>query len=152
MSAIFSGYSEFGRVLADFLAREASVRGAVVSDDQGDAVDLAYDPARTTELEIQILGAQLDRAAGRVTRWVHAAGKGSCEILIEASHGRLCCAFLGGVSDKAGGREGPLESAYVLAVIAEAATGDDDARAAEAERVLAGFRALRRDIETLLRT
>lgn len=151
MAAIFSGYSEFGRVLADFLARESAVRGAVVSDDEGDAIDLAYDPDRATELEVQILGAQLDRAAGRLTRWVHAAGKGSCEILIEASHGRLCCAFLGDLDRAPRGRERALEGAYVLAIIAEAATGDDDARSAEAERVLAGFRALRREIEALLR-
>ncbi|MFY0541842.1 hypothetical protein [Nannocystis pusilla] len=56
--------------------------------------------------------------------------------MIEASHGRLCCAFIGG--------------AYVLAVVSEPAQGDDEARSAEAERVLAGFRDLRRDIEALL--
>ncbi|MFZ6182953.1 hypothetical protein [Nannocystis pusilla] len=136
MAEIFSGFSEFGRVLADYITRETAVRGAVLSDDQGDAVDLAFDEARTTALEVQILGAQLDRAAERLTSWFQDRGRGHCEILIEASHGRLCCAFVGG--------------AYVLAVVSEPAQGDDEARAAEAERVLAGFRDLRRDIEALL--
>jgi len=136
MAEIFSGYSEFGRVLADYITRETVARGAVLSDDEGDTVDLAFDETRTTALEVQIIGAQLDRAAGRVTSWFQDRGRGTCEILIESSHGRLCCAFVGG--------------AYVLAVVAEAAVGDDEARAAEAERVLAGFRDLRRDIEALL--
>ena len=136
MAEIFSGFSEFGRVLADYITRETAVRGAVLSDDQGDAVDLAFDEGRTTALEVQILGAQLDRAAERLTSWFQDRGRGPCEILIEASHGRLCCAFVGG--------------AYVLAVVSEPAQGDDEARAAEAERVLAGFRELRHDIEALL--
>ena len=136
MAEIFSGFSEFGRVLADYITRETAVRGAVLSDDQGDAVDLAFDEARTSALEVQILGAQLDRAAERLTSWFQDRGRGPCEILIEASHGRLCCAFIGG--------------AYVLAVVSEPAQGDDEARAAAAERVLAGFRDLRRDIEALL--
>ncbi|MCY0990255.1 hypothetical protein OV203_24150 [Nannocystis sp. ILAH1] len=136
MAEIFSGFSEFGRVLADYITRETAVRGAVLSDDQGDAVDLVFDEDRTTALEVQILGAQLDRAAERLSSWFQDRGRGPCEILIEASHGRLCCAFVGG--------------AYVLAVVSEPAQGDDEARAAEAERVLAGFRDLRRDIEALL--
>lgn len=136
MAAIFSGYSEFGRVLADYITREASVRGAVLSDNEGDAVDLAFDEDRTTALEVQILGAQLDRAAERLSTWFQDRGRGPCEILIEASHGSLCYAFVAG--------------AYVLAVFSEPAQGDDEARSAEAERVLAGFRELRRDIEALL--
>ncbi|WAS97727.1 hypothetical protein [Nannocystis punicea] len=136
MAEIFSGYSEFGHVLADYITREAAARGAVLSDDQGDAVDLAFDESRTTALEVQILGAQLDRAAERLAAWFQDRGRGGCEILIEASHSRLCCAFVGG--------------AYVLAVVADPAQGDDEARTAEAERVLAGFRGLRRDIEALL--
>lgn len=138
MSAIFTGYSEFGRLLADYIGRESTARGAVLSDDEGDAIDLAFDPDRTSELEVQILGAQLDRAAGRLTTWVEGRGHGPCEILIEASHGRLCCALIGG--------------AYVLAVLTDSASDDEETRTAEAERVLAGFRVLRRDIETLLLT
>lgn len=152
MAAIFPGYSEFGRCLADYLERERAVRGAVVTDDHGDAIDLAYDRERTTELEVQILGAQLDLGAGRVTRWVQAVGLGPCEILIEASHGRVCCAYLGGASDRTSAPGRALESAYVLAAVAEPAAGDEFARAAEAQRVLAGFRRLRRQIEALLRT
>lgn len=136
MAQIFAGYSEFGKVLAEFITRETAARGAVLSDNEGDTVDLAFDEARTSALEVQILGAQLDRAAERLTSWFQDRGRGACEILIEASHGSLCCAFVGG--------------AYVLAVVAEPAVGDDEARAAEAERVLAGFRDLRRDIEALL--
>ncbi|MBZ5714326.1 hypothetical protein [Nannocystis pusilla] len=138
MAEIFPGYSEFGRVLADYITREAAARGAVLSDNEGDTVDLAFDEARTSALEVQILGAQLDRAAERLSSWFQDRGRGQCEILIEASHGRLCCAFVGG--------------AYVLAVLSEPAAGDDEARATEAERVLAGFRELRRDIEALLDT
>lgn len=137
MAAIFTGYSEFGRVLADYLTSESVARGAVLSDDAGDAIDLAYDPRRVTALEVEILGAQLDRAAGRLTHFVERRGHGPCEILIEASHGRLCFAFLSGD--------------YVLAVLADAAQSDHPAHAIAAERLLTGFRALRHDIEVLLR-
>ena len=137
MAAIFTGYCEFGRVLAGGLERETLARGAVLSDDAGDAIDLAYRPARVSALEVEILGAQLDHAAGRITTFVQRRGQGPCEILIEASHGRLCFAFLGG--------------AYVLAVLAEPASSDHPAHSIAAERLLTGFRALRRDIEVLLR-
>lgn len=137
MPAMFSGYSEFGRTIAGFLAREPAAHGGVLSDHEGDAIDYAFDPARTGELDVQILGAQLERAAGRVTAWTAARRLGGCEILIEASHGRLCCAFVDG--------------SYVLAVVAGPAEGDPDTRTAAAERLLAGFRALRREIEGLLR-
>src|SRR5690606_2881700 len=136
MAAIFPGYSEFGRVLADYLVQEPVARGAVLSDDSGDAIDLAFDPRRVSALEVEILGAQLDRAAGRLTTFVQGRGQGACEILIEASHGRLCFAFIG--------------DAYVLAVLSDAAQSDHPAHAIAAERLLTGFRALRRDIEVLL--
>lgn len=137
MTATFSGFSEFGRALAGYLAAEPAARGAVLSDGEGDAIDFAYDPSRTGELEVQILGAQLDRAATRVAAWCAAKGRGTCEILIEASHGRLCCAH--------------VDAAYVLAVLFDPSRGDDATGAAEAERLLAGFRAVRRQIEALLR-
>lgn len=138
MTAIFSGFSEFGRVLAGFLVAESAVRGAVLSDSEGDAIDFAFVPSRTSELEVQLLGAQLDRAAARVASWAAAHGRGSCEILIEASHGRLCCAL--------------LDATYVLAALIDPASGDDTRSTAEAERLLAGFRTVRRQIETLLRS
>lgn len=138
MAANFSGFSEFGRALADFLAAEPSARGAVLSDGEGDAIDFAFDPTRTSELEVQLLGAQLDRATQRVAGWCAAQGRGACEILIEASHGRLCCAL--------------VESAYVLAALFDPLCGDDATSALDAERMLAGFRAVRHRIEALLRS
>ncbi len=137
VTAIFSGFSEFGRALAGFLAAEPAARGAVLSDGEGDAIDFAYDPSRTTDLEVQLLGAQLDRAAARVAGWCTNQGRGACEILIEASHGRLCCAH--------------VDTAYVLAALLDPSRGDDARGAADAERLLAGFRAVRRQIEALLR-
>lgn len=138
MAELFSGYSEFGRTLAGFLAREPTAHGGVLSDCEGDAVDYAFDPARTSELEVQILGAQVELAAWRVSAWTAARRLGGCEILIEASHGRLCCAFVDGN--------------YVLAVVAGGITGDHELDTAAAERLLAGFRGLRREIEGLLRS
>lgn len=138
MPAVFSGYSEFGRTIAGFLAREPAAHGGVLSDGEGDAIDYAFDPAHTSELDVQILGAQLERAASRVAAWTAARQLGGCEILIEASHGRLCCAFVDG--------------SYVLAVVAAPNDGDAEAHTAAAERLLAGFRELRREIEGLLRT
>lgn len=137
MTATFSGFSEFGRALAGFLAAEPAARGAVLSDGEGDAIDFAYDPSRTSELEVQLLGAQLDRAASRLAAWCAAQGRGGCEILIEASHGRMCCAY--------------VDAAYVLAALFDPPRGDEASGTAEAERLLAGFRAVRRHIETLLR-
>ena len=138
MTAVFSGFSEFGRALADYLAGEPAARGAVLSDREGDAIDFAYDPSRVGELEVQILGAQLDRAAARMAAWCAAQGRGACEILIEASHGRMCCAH--------------VDAAYVLAVLFDPSDADDATTTAEAERLLAGFRAVRRRIEGLLRS
>lgn len=138
MSTLFTGYSEFGRTIAAFLAREPAVHGGVLSDGEGDAIDYAFDPARTGELDVQILGAQLELAAARMTAWTAARALGSCEILIEASHGRLCCGFVDG--------------SYVLAVVAGPVAGDADTATAAAERLLAGFRGLRREIEGLLRS
>lgn len=136
-TGIFTGFSEFGRPLADFLELHPQARGAVLSDAEGDAVDFAYREGQLSALDVQILGAQVDRAASRIEVWSAARGYGACEILIEASHGRMCCAF--------------LEGAYVLAVLLEAASGDPEAHTAAAEAVLASFRELRGAIEVLLR-
>ncbi len=133
MPVVFSGFSEFGQELADFLGRDPSARGGVVSDTEGDAVDFAYCVDRLSELDVQLLGAQLEHAAKRITAWSATRKLGPCEILVEASHGRVCCAF--------------VARAYVVGVMFDAA---EDPSGAESERVLDSFRDLRRRIESLL--
>lgn len=133
MTVVFSGFSEFGVALADYLAAEPAARGGVLSDGEGDAVDFAYARDRLAELDAQILGAQLEHAARGMTAWAAARGLGRCEILLEASHGRLCSAF--------------VAHAYVLVLLLDPAEPD---ASTESERLLGSFRDLRRRIEALL--
>jgi hypothetical protein len=93
---VFAGFSEFGQALAEYLAGDPACRGAVLSDDLGDPVDFAHRPATLSALDVQILGAQVERATTGLQAWCEQRGLGACEILVEASHGSLLCSTSGG--------------------------------------------------------
>ncbi|HEY0137246.1 MAG TPA: hypothetical protein VGB85_24350 [Nannocystis sp.] len=113
---IFSGYSEFGAALAEFVGAELSAHGAILSDAEGDPIDFAHRHGAVTPLDLQIAGAQVEQAATRMAAWCVRQGLGRCEILIEASHGLLLSAAPGdgcvltslhAAPDRGGSRDDP---------------------------------------------
>ena len=92
---LFTGISEFGVALAEFVRAEPSAHGAILSDDEGDPIDFAHRHGAVTPLDLQIAGAQVEQAATRMSAWCARQGLGRCEILIEASHGLLLSAMPG---------------------------------------------------------
>jgi len=92
---LFTGISEFGTALAEFVRAELSAHGAILSDDDGDPIDFAHRLGAVTPLDLQIAGAQVEQAATRMSAWCARQGLGRCEILIEASHGLLLSAMPG---------------------------------------------------------
>lgn len=127
---VFAGFSEFGQALGAFLASRANVRGAILTDNRGDPIDFAHRPDQLTALDIQIAGAQVESTATRVQAWCTRHNLGTCEILVEASHGLLFCGIPG--------RECVLTSLH------------DHAAYADPLGQLAAFTALRRRIATLI--
>lgn len=86
---IARGFSEFGEVLADFIAEDPTARGAILTDEQGDPIDFTHRHALLSALDAQIAGAQVEQTTARIQAWCERRGLGSCEILVEASHGTL---------------------------------------------------------------
>ena len=85
----FTGVSEFGTAMATFLAAAPEVRGAIVTDAEGDPVDFAHHTAAITALDLQIAGAQTEQVTRRMQAWCTRNNLGTCTIWIEASHGCL---------------------------------------------------------------
>lgn len=92
---LFTGISEFGVALAEFVQADLGARGAILSDEEGDPIDFAHRHGAVTPLDLQIAGAQVEQAATRMSAWCARQGLGRCEILIEASHGLLLSAMPG---------------------------------------------------------
>lgn len=93
--SLFTGFSEFGVALAEFVRAELSAHGAILSDDEGDPIDFAHRHGAVTPLDLQIAGAQVEQAATRISAWCVRQGLGRCEILVEASHGLVLSAMPG---------------------------------------------------------
>lgn len=127
---LFRGFSEFGEVLAEFAAADPSLRAAILTDDKGDPIDFTHRHALLSALDAQIAGAQVEQATLRIQACCARLGLGSCEILVEASHGVLLSA--------APQRDCVLSSLH--------SRRDDD----DPERLLARFAALRRRIAELI--
>ena len=162
---IFSGYSEFGAALAEFVGAELSAHGAILSDAEGDPIDFAHRHGAVTPLDLQIAGAQVEQSATRMAAWCVRQGLGRCEILIEASHGLLLSAAPGdgcvltslhAAPDRGAGRDEPGEPGASSTSQATDQAGDATASAtAEAREdglddLLARFSDLRRRIGRLI--
>lgn len=159
---LFVGFSEFGAAIAEFVANEASARGAILTDEEGDPVDFAHHPGEVSALDLQIAGAQVEQATTRVTAWCARQGLGACEILIEASHGMILSAAPGHgcVLSSLHTRRGPGESPPAPATPAAPDAPDapdapeppepPETDAIDPDALLAGFAALRRRIGALI--
>lgn len=127
---LFRGYSEFGEVLAEFAASDPSLRAAILTDDKGDPIDFTHRHALLSALDAQIAGAQVEQTTLRIQAWCARLGLGSCEILVEASHGVLL--------------SGAPQRDCVLSCLHSRSEDDDP------EQRLARFAALRRRIAELI--
>lgn len=127
---LFAGYSEFGEALAAHVGETPTIRGAILTDAEGDPIDFAHRPAEVSALDLQIVGAQVEQTTLRAQAWCSYRGLGRCEILIEASHGLLLSASPGG--------------GCVLSSLQRPAQGTDP------EHLLASFAALRRRLAELI--
>ena len=132
-AAIFRGFSEFGELLAEFIAEDPSIRGAILTDDKGDPIDFTHRHALLSALDAQIAGAQVEQTTLRIQAWCARNGLGSCEILVEASHGMLL--------------SGAPQQDCVLSCLHTRHDGDDG----DPELLLTRFAALRRQIAELIR-
>jgi hypothetical protein len=84
--------TEFGAVLEPMVESTPGAVAAVLSDDQGDAIDFAHDEAEISELDVQLLGAQIGQtilAMERIYRRHHLVE------LESAQHGLLACSLRG---------------------------------------------------------
>lgn len=54
--------TEFGRVLATLVNETPGAVAAVLTDEEGDAIDYAHDRTELSELDVQLLGAQVQQA------------------------------------------------------------------------------------------
>jgi hypothetical protein len=127
---LFRGFSEFGEALADFIAEDPSIRGAILTDDKGDPIDFTHRHGLLSALDAQIAGAQVEQTTARIQAWCARLGLGRCEILVEASHGILL--------------SGSPQPDCVLSCLHDRREDDD------AELLLARFAALRRRIAALI--
>jgi hypothetical protein len=75
--------TEFGRVLASMVLAAPGAVAAVLSDDDGDAIDFVHDPRVISELDIQLVGAQIGQSILRMDAAARRHVRGPA-ILIEA--------------------------------------------------------------------
>ena len=143
---LFTGFSEFGVALARFVRAEPSARGAILTDDDGNPVDYAHRHGAVTPLDLQIVGAQVEQTTARTSTWCLQRGLGTCEILIEASHGLLLSAMPGHgcVLSSLHHRHADLAAANPDEAATPAAPADDP------DALLARFADLRQRIGALL--
>lgn len=127
---LFAGFSEFGEALAAHVGAEPQIRGAILTDAEGDPIDFAHRPGEVSALDLQIVGAQVEQTTLRAQAWCSFRGLGRCEILIEASHGLLLTSSPG--------------NGLVLSALLRK-TPDTDP-----EHLLASFAALRRRVTELI--
>lgn len=119
--------SDFGRVIENLMDIRGA-RGAVLVDDDGYAIDYVYDPERMTELDIQLIGAQVGQSVGRMQGSAAKLDLGTPLALLESPRGTLVL--------------GPASVYYVLCFVLDPG--------ADPPRLLDHFEAVRSTIEHLL--
>ncbi|MCA9651742.1 MAG: hypothetical protein H6712_08045 [Myxococcales bacterium] len=119
--------SDFGRVIENLMDIKGA-RGAVLVDDDGYAIDYVYDPERMTELDVQLIGAQVGQTVHRMQASAAKLDLGTPLALLEGPSGLLVL--------------GPAGMHYVLAFLLD--------EGVDSVRLLAHFEAVRSTIEHLL--
>jgi hypothetical protein len=76
--------TEFGRVLASMVLAVPGATAAVLSDDEGNAIDYVHDPRVISELDIQLVGAQIGQSILRVDASARRRGISGPALLVEA--------------------------------------------------------------------
>ncbi|MEZ4451032.1 MAG: hypothetical protein R3B09_16240 [Nannocystaceae bacterium] len=87
--AIDRGFSEFGAAFAAYLERHRSCRGVVLTDDDGFPIDYARRCAGISALDVQILGATVERALAPLREVVRVRGLGPPTLCAVAERGVL---------------------------------------------------------------
>jgi hypothetical protein len=75
--------TEFGRALVPMMEVPGAL-GAILSDDRGYPVDYVRDPEQLSELDVQILGAQLGQALAQLSATTKHRGLREPIVLLEA--------------------------------------------------------------------
>jgi predicted regulator of Ras-like GTPase activity (Roadblock/LC7/MglB family) len=88
--------TEFGRELAPLVATIPGARGAVLSDSQGDAIDFAHHPADISELDVQLLGAQIGQAMLRLSGGSARHHLHDPAVLVEGTEANLVASAIAG--------------------------------------------------------
>jgi hypothetical protein len=94
--------TEFGRALEPLMDVPGAL-GAVLADDRGYAVDYIRDDDRISELDVQIVGAQLGHALEQLDGTARARGLGAPVVLLEGRDRALLA--------------GPLSDGFALAFL-----------------------------------
>ncbi|MCB9702019.1 MAG: hypothetical protein H6711_09005 [Myxococcales bacterium] len=90
------GVSEIGALLGEHVAAFASCRGIILTDDDGHPIDFARRPDRISRLDLQIVGAQIERALTALRTWTAGRGLGRPIVTLGAERGILMSAALAG--------------------------------------------------------
>jgi roadblock/LC7 domain-containing protein len=86
--------SEFGRVLENLMDVPGSM-GAVLVDDDGYAIDYVHDPAELAELEVQLIGAQLEQVVARTTHSAVKHDLGTPVVVLEGDRATVITGLVG---------------------------------------------------------
>jgi predicted regulator of Ras-like GTPase activity (Roadblock/LC7/MglB family) len=86
--------SDFGRIIENLMDVPGAM-GAVLVDDDGYAIDYVHDPAAITELDIQLLGAQVGQIVARTQRNADKRDLGAALVLVEGERASLIAAEVG---------------------------------------------------------
>ncbi len=119
--------SEFGRVIENLMDVPGAM-GAVLVDEDGFAIDYVRDPAALDDLDVQLLGAQINQVVASTQRSAAKHDMGTPVVLLEGDRANLIA--------------GPVGEIYVLAFMLH--------REANMAQGLDHFEAVRSTVEHLL--
>lgn len=94
-ASIDPGISEFGELLADYLSAVDDCRGAVITDEDGHPIDYARRKDAISQLDIQIVGAQIERPLTILRERERGREPDALRVTIDAARGVLVAAAIG---------------------------------------------------------
>lgn len=81
--------TEFGAILVRMVAASPGAIAAVLTDDDGDPIDFAYDPVQTNEFDVQLMGAQFSQPVLQLHRSAQRHRLHHPSVLIETNQQKL---------------------------------------------------------------